>query len=79
LHAACFTIGVAFLSAWMLAAPRCSFWALAGNAMAPNTSAAVANAMLSFLMRPSSLIAGLPEETDATYTISAALVRLFFA
>jgi hypothetical protein len=54
LHAACFTIGVAFLSAWMLAAPRCSFCALAGKVMAPNTSAAEAKVMVSFLMRLSS-------------------------
>jgi hypothetical protein len=46
--------GVAFLSAWMLAAPRFSVWALAGMVTAPNTSAVVANAMLSFLIRPSS-------------------------
>ena len=38
----------------MLAAPRCSFCALAGKAMAPNTSAAEAKVMVSFLMRLSS-------------------------
>jgi hypothetical protein len=46
----------------MLAAPRCSFWALAGNANAPVTKMAALNVSMNFFIRPSSLMAGLPEE-----------------
>jgi hypothetical protein len=52
LHAACFTIGVAFLRAWMLAAPRCSVCALADMAIVPSASAAAANVIESLLIRP---------------------------
>jgi hypothetical protein len=45
----------------MLAAPRCSFCALAGNANAPNTKTAALNVSESFLIRPSTWMA-MPEE-----------------
>jgi hypothetical protein len=46
----------------MLAAPRCSLCALAGNANAPNTNTAALNVSMNFFIRASSLMAGLPEE-----------------
>jgi hypothetical protein len=46
----------------MLAAPRCSVCALAGNAKAPNTNTAALNVTINFFIGPSSWMAGLPEE-----------------
>jgi hypothetical protein len=46
----------------MLAAPRCSVCALAGSAKAPNTKTAALNVSESFLIRPSTWMAGMPEE-----------------
>jgi hypothetical protein len=42
------TIGVAFLSAWMLAAPRCWFCALACKTMVPSKSAAAVKVIVTF-------------------------------
>jgi hypothetical protein len=55
----------------MLAAPRCSFCALAGNAKAPNTKTAALN-----VRRPSSLMAGLPEKRNPARRVYATFVAL---
>jgi hypothetical protein len=60
----------------MLAAPRCSFCALAGNAKAPNTKTAALNVSESFLVRPSSLMAGLPEKRNPARRVYATFVAL---
>jgi hypothetical protein len=52
------TIGVAFLSAWMLAAPRCWFCALACKAMIPSKSTAAVKVIVTFRTRPSSCSQG---------------------
>ena len=60
----------------MLAAPRCSFCALAGSAKAPNTSNAALNVSVSFVTKPS-LMAEMPEreitQRGSVYTRSVAL------
>jgi hypothetical protein len=51
-HAACVTIGVAFLSACTLDAPAPCVCALADNTIAPKTNAAVDKVIVSFLIEP---------------------------
>jgi hypothetical protein len=60
----------------MLAAPRCSFCALAGNAKAPNTSNAALNVSVSFVMKPFSLMAEMPEEITQRGSVYASSIAL---
>src|SRR5579872_6705269 len=53
-------IGVAFLSAWRLAAPHCCCCAPAGTAIAPSTSATAVKVMVNFRIERLLLFAGLP-------------------
>jgi hypothetical protein len=60
----------------MLAAPRCSFCALAGSAKAPNTKTAALNVSENFLIKASTLMAGLPEKRNPARRVYATFVAL---